>query len=91
MHYMYLRRCWQSLQVRKIVNSFEADGILVSRAKAVVNDSNVTESLHKIQRDSFSSTCSACKDSTNTITHVIMLNKIEVINTEPELTNSAFK
>ena len=38
-------------EVRKIVNSFEGTGVLVSRAKAAVNDAKVAESLVKIQRD----------------------------------------
>lgn len=38
-------------EVRQIVNSFEGTGILVSRAKAAVNDATVAQSLVKIQRD----------------------------------------
>ena len=38
-------------EVRDIVNSFDGQGILVSRAKAAVNDCNIAESLVKIQRD----------------------------------------
>ncbi len=37
--------------VRDIVNSFDGEGILVTKAKAAVNDINVAESLVKIQRD----------------------------------------
>ncbi len=39
------------LEVRKIVNSFEGDGVLVTTAKAAVNSDSVATSLVKIQRD----------------------------------------
>lgn len=38
-------------EVRDIVNSFDGDGIVVSRGKAAVSDLNVPESLVNIQRD----------------------------------------
>ena len=39
------------LEVRKIVNSFEGNGVLVMKAKAAVNSDSVASSLVKIQRD----------------------------------------
>ena len=40
--------CWK---VRRIVNSFEGNGILVRKAKDAVNDEGVARSLTAIQRD----------------------------------------
>ena len=39
------------VKVREIVNAFEGDGILVSNAKAAVNDPNVDKLLAEIHRD----------------------------------------
>ena len=39
------------MEVREIVNAFESDGILVSNAKAAVNDTNVAKLLAEIHRD----------------------------------------
>ena len=39
------------MKVRKIVNTFEGDGILVSNIKAAVNDPNVAKLLAEIHRD----------------------------------------
>ena len=39
------------VKVREIVNAFEGDGILVSNAKAAVNDPNVAKLLAEIHRD----------------------------------------
>ena len=40
-----------STEVKKIVNEFEGDGILVKRAKEAVNDAGIAASLLKIKRD----------------------------------------
>ena len=39
------------IEVKKIVNEFEGDGILVKRAKEAVNDAGIAASLLKIKRD----------------------------------------
>ena len=39
------------IEVKKIVNEFEGDGILVKRAKETVNDAGIAASLLKIKRD----------------------------------------
>ena len=39
------------IEVKKIVNEFEGDGILVKRAKEAVNDAGITAILLKIKRD----------------------------------------
>ena len=39
------------VKVREIVNAFESDGILVSNAKAAVNDTNLAKLLAEIHRD----------------------------------------
>ena len=39
------------MKVCEIVNAFEGEGILVSNAKAAVNDSNVAKLLAEIHRD----------------------------------------
>ena len=39
------------IEVKKIVNEFEGDGILVKRAKEAVNDASIAASLLKIKRD----------------------------------------
>ena len=39
------------IEVKKIVNEFEGDGILVKRAKEAVNDASTAASLLKIKRD----------------------------------------
>ena len=39
------------IEVKKIVNEFEGDGILVKRVKEAVNDAGIAASLLKIKRD----------------------------------------
>ena len=39
------------IEVKKIVNEFEGDGILVKRAKEAMNDTGIAASLLKIKRD----------------------------------------
>ena len=45
----YFAENW--VQIRRIINSFERNGILVRKAKDIVNDEGVTRSLTEIQRD----------------------------------------
>ena len=45
------------MKVREIVNAFEGDGILVSNAKAAVNDPNVAKLLAKIPSATATTKC----------------------------------
>ena len=39
------------IEVKKIVNEFEGDGILIKRAKEAANDASIAAGLLKIKRD----------------------------------------
>ena len=59
------------IEVKKIVNEFEGDGILVKRAKEVVNDASIAASLLKIKRviRKFSATKNHPEDRVSEIQH----------------------
>ena len=57
------------IEVKKIVNEFEGDGILVKRAKEAVNDADIAVSLLKIKGTILSSTKNHPEDRVPEIHH----------------------